>query len=106
MTYKGYTAIVTYDERDHIFHGHLTDTFDDVYFEGASVQALERAFHEAVDDYLTYCEETGRKPTKAFSGRLNVRMDVDLHRKAHVAAKRKGVSLNRLITEALSREIE
>ena len=106
MTYKGYNAIVTYDERDHIFHGHLTDTYDDVYFEGESVQELERAFHEAVDDYLAYCAETDREPTKVFSGRLNVRMDVGLHRRAHVVAKRRGLSLNRLITEALSRELD
>ena len=106
MTYRGYTAIIDFDDRDHIFPGHLADTFDDVYFEGTSVQELEQAFHDAVDDYLDYCSETGRKPTKEFSGRLNVRMDVALHRRAHVAAKRRGVSLNKLITEALSRELE
>ena len=102
MTYKGYTAIITYDERDHLFHGHLADTYDDVYFEGRSVEELEQVFHEAVDDYLAYCEESGRPPTKPFSGRFNVRLDVELHRRAHVAARRRGISLNRLITEVLS----
>ena len=106
MTYKGYTAVVRYDERDHLFHGHLADTYDDVFFEGTSVEELERAFHEAVEDYLAYCEETGRTPTKPFSGRLNVRMEADLHRRAHIEAKRRGVSLNRLITEALRRSVE
>ena len=66
------------------------------------MEELERAFHEAVDDYLAYCEESGRAPTKPFSGRLNVRLDVELHRRAHVAARRRGISLNRLITKALS----
>ena len=102
MTYKGYTAIITYDERDQLFHGHLADTYDDVFFEGQSVEELERAFHEATDDYLAYCQESNRVPTKPFSGRLNVRLDVQLHRRAHVAARRQGISLNRLITEALS----
>jgi predicted HicB family RNase H-like nuclease len=106
MTYKGYTAIVTYDDRDRIFHGRLADTYDDVYFEGASVEALERALHEALDDYLAYCQETGREPAKPFSGRLNIRMDADLHRRAHLAARRKGISLNTLIREAISKEIE
>ena len=64
MTYRGYTAIIDFDDRDHIFHGHLADTFDDVYFEGTSVQELEQAFHDSVDDYLDYCSDTGRKPTK------------------------------------------
>ena len=55
MNYKGYAAVVHYDERDRILHGHLLNTYDDVYFEGTSVEELETAFHEAVDDYLTYC---------------------------------------------------
>ena len=106
MTYKGYTAIITFDERDNIFHGHLADTYDDVFFEGDSVEALKQAFKEAVDDYLVYCQETGREPTKAFSGRLNVRLDVGLHRRAHITAQRRGISLNKLITETLSRALE
>ncbi len=106
MTYKGYTAIITYDDRDHIFHGHLADTYDDVYFEGTSVEALEQAFHEAVDDYLAYCEETVREPAKPFSGRLNIRMDADLHRRAHIEARRKGISLNRFIAEAIGQAVD
>ena len=43
--------------------GHFLGTYDDVYFEGSSVQELRAAFHEAVDDYLAYCEETGREPS-------------------------------------------
>ena len=106
MTYKCYTAIISYHDRDRIFHGHLADTYDDVYFEGTSVEALERAFYEAVDDYLAYCEETGRAPTKPFSGQLNIRMGTDLHRRAHIAARRKGISLNKFIMKAISKETE
>lgn len=106
MGYKGYTAVITFDERDNIFHGHLADTEDDVFFEGTSVEELERAFHEAVDDYLDYCQETGRTPTKPFSGKLNLRMDPELHRRAHITAMRRGVSLNTLVTEALAREVQ
>lgn len=61
LTYKGYTAVITYDERDYIFHGHLADTYDDVYFEGVSLEGLEQAFQEGIDDYLAYCEESNRK---------------------------------------------
>ena len=106
MQYKGYTAIVQYDDQDRIFHGHLADTYDDVFFEGSSVEELELAFSEAVDDYLSFCLENDHEPTKPFSGRLNLRMDVELHRRAHTAAQRGGVSLNKLITDALSKELE
>ena len=63
MTYRGYTAVIHYDKRDHIFHGHLAGTYDNVYFEGITIEELEAAFREAVDDYLAYCAETGREPS-------------------------------------------
>ena len=63
MEYKGFSASIEYDERDCIVHGRLTDSFDNVYFEGSSVEELEIAFREAVDDYLAYCAETGREPS-------------------------------------------
>ena len=106
MEYKGYKAVIEFDDRDTIFHGHLVDTYDDVYFEGKSVQELERAFKVAIDDYLEYCTSIGREPTKPFSGRLNVRMDNELHRRAHIEAQRRGISLNKLITDALSEAID
>ena len=63
MHYKGYAADIRFDGRDRIPHGHFLGTYDDVYFEGSSVEELRTAFHEALDDYLAYCEETGREPS-------------------------------------------
>ena len=68
MHYKGFSAAIRYDERDRIYHGQLTDSFDKVYFdnvyiEGSTVEELEIAFREAIDDYLAYCAETGRQPS-------------------------------------------
>ncbi len=63
MHYKGYSALIRYDERDRIYHGRLTDSFDNVYFEGCTVEELAIAFREAIDDYLAYCAETGRQPS-------------------------------------------
>jgi len=34
MYYKGFSAAIHYDERDRIYHGQLTDTYDNVYFGG------------------------------------------------------------------------
>lgn len=50
-----------------------------VNFEGQSVQELTEAFHEAVDDYLAYCEEEGIQPHKSYSGSLNVRLTPEIH---------------------------
>ncbi len=103
MQHKGYTAVVSFDADDRIFHGHLLGTRDQVYFEGDSVDALETAFREAVDDYLTYCGETNRTPSKPVSGRVNLRMGPELHQRAAVEAARRGKSLNAFISEALEK---
>ena len=63
MHYKGFSAAIRYDERDRIYHGQLTDTYDNVYFEGVTVEELKIAFRVAIDDYLAYCSETGREPS-------------------------------------------
>ena len=60
MKYKRYIARIEYDEDDRIFVGHLAGIKDIVGFHGSTVDELENAFHETVDNYLAICEETGR----------------------------------------------
>ena len=55
MFYKGYSARIDFDDEDRIFVGHLAGIRDIVGFHGSSVDDLEAAFHEAVDDYLAHC---------------------------------------------------
>ena len=80
MKYKGYEAIVDFDEADRIIHGHTLGIHDIMSFEADFVDRIERTFHEAVDDYIEQCTETGREPDKSFPGRSIVRMEPALHR--------------------------
>jgi predicted HicB family RNase H-like nuclease len=105
MTYKGYIGTVRYSEEDEVFHGKIEAINDLIMFEGTSVKALKKAFHEAVDDYLETCKEMGRAPQKPFKGSFNVRIPSDLHRKAVERATRMGVSLNQLVQKALEEKI-
>lgn len=57
MTYKGYLGSVAYNEKDQVFFGKIEGINGLVNFECESVKELTEAFHEAVDDYLTYCEK-------------------------------------------------
>ena len=50
----GYSAHIEFDEGDRIFVGHLAGIRDIVGFHGSSVDELEAAFHESVDDYLAH----------------------------------------------------
>ena len=66
MTYKGYSAQITYDAEDKIFTGRIADISDGVGFHADTAEALPSAFHEAVEDYVETCAKVGKKPLKAF----------------------------------------
>jgi len=55
LEYKGYTAHVELDADAGIFHGEVLDTRDVITFQGKSVDEVQEAFHESVDDYLEFC---------------------------------------------------
>ena len=101
MRYKGYEALVSFNEEDRILHGRVLNTRDVISFEAGTADDIEQAFHEAIDDYLEQCAESGCDPDKPFSGKLVLRIDPDLHRDAYLEAVRDGTSLNAWIAQSL-----
>lgn len=105
MTYLGYTAAVEYDADDRILTGRVLGLRDVILFEGASVEELEAAMRETIDDYLAICAEGGKEPDRPYSGRVGLRLDAALHRAAAVRAAEEGKSLNDLVIEALRERV-
>ena len=105
MKYKGYIARIEYDEEDRIFVGHLAGIKDIVGFHGSTVNELEEAFHEAVDNYLAISEETGRTAQKPYSGNLMLRVSPDIHAAVATAAQVQGKSINKWAAEVLYQAI-
>ncbi len=103
MKYKGYEAVIEYDEEAQIFHGEVLHLRDVITFQGESVKELEKAFHDSVDDYLDFCAQRGEKPEKPYSGKLIVRLDPQLHKAVTYQARRSNKSINAWISEALER---
>ena len=101
MTHKGYAARVEFDAEDRIFVGHIAGIRDIVGFHGESVDGLEAAFHEAVDDYLAVCKKLGQTPDKPYSGRVMLRLPPELHARASAAAQVNGLSFNQWAAQAL-----
>lgn len=101
MTHKGFTARIEYDERDRIFVGRILGIRDIVSFHGTSVDEVEAALHDAVDDYLAACKQLGQTPNKAASGNLMLRVPPDVHLQAQIAAQAHGQSLNQWATDVL-----
>jgi predicted HicB family RNase H-like nuclease len=103
MTYKGYEAIIEYDEDTEFFHGEILNLRDVITFQGQSVAELKQAFADSVEDYLAFCKERGEEPEKPYSGQFVVRLEPPLHRALVSAAKRAGMSLNKWVAATLER---
>ena len=104
MEYKGYVAVVEFDDEAGIFHGEVINTRDVITFQGASVKELKREFEKSVNVYLEFCKKHGKHPDKPFSGKLVLRMPPELHRALTVAAAKEKLSLNVLITKKLAED--
>ncbi len=102
MKYREYIARIEYDEEDRIFVGHLAGIKDIVGFHGSTVNELENAFHEAVDNYLAISKETGRVAQKPYSGNLMLRVSPDIHASVATAAQVHGKSINKWASEILN----
>ena len=102
MQYKGYAARIEYSDEDGCFVGHIAGIRDIVGFHGESVAEMRTAFVEAVDDYLSLCAETGKRPDKPYSGRIMLRVPPELHAQVAMQAEAQGLSLNQWATEKLA----
>jgi predicted HicB family RNase H-like nuclease len=105
MKYKGFIGSVAFSEADGVFFGKIEGIDGLVNFEGESVAELTNAFHEAVEDYLAYCEEEGIEPHKSYSGSLNVRLTPETHTRVAIMAKQLGISINAFIRKAVEQQI-
>lgn len=101
MEYQGYLGSVHYDHEDQIFYGKLEFIRSLVNYEGKDVKSLNRAFQQAVEDYLATCKHQGVSPETPFKGSFNVRTGTDLHRKAALYAKEHDMNLNQVVAKAL-----
>ena len=101
INYKGYFAKVEFDPEDHIFVGHIIGIRDIVGFHGESVEELETAFQEAVDNYLDACRELGQEPNKPYSGNLMLRVPAEVHAAVAAAAEASGKSINQWAARVL-----
>ncbi len=101
MKYNGYRASISYDEDDKIFVGEVFGVSDSLNFHGRSIEELEQAFHDCIDNYLSICAQIGKDPQKEFSGTFNVRTSPELHREASEYAALHNISLNQVVSKAI-----
>ena len=64
LKYKGYVGQAVYDDEARIIHGDVIGLRSVITFQGKSVDELEQAFRDSIDDYLDWCKERGEEPEK------------------------------------------
>ena len=106
LKHKGYVGTVEYSTPDEILFGRVLGIKDSISYEGETVVELKKDFHNGIDHYLEVCEKTGKEPEKPFSGKFVVRIPPNVHRDIALKAKKKKISINALVAEALNSEIE
>ena len=105
MTYKGYLAKISFDDRDNIFWGKVVGIKDSITFEGESVSELIEDFHNAIDHYLADCKQQGCTPAKPYSGKLTLRISPAIHAEIAAAAAHTGKSLNKWVADTLGQAV-
>lgn len=101
LEYKGYRTKIEYDVESNVLYGKIEGIRDLVNFEADDISAIEQEFHDAVDEYLAFCSETGKKPDKEYKGLFNVRISPQLHKKLAIDSFKTGESLNALVEKAI-----
>ena len=86
--YKGYEAVIEYDEADRLFFGRVINTRDIISFDGETVDELQQSFEAVINEYLEDCRQEGKEPDKAYSGQFNLQISPELHRKVSVQTKK------------------
>ena len=79
--YKGYSTRIEFDAESKLLHGKIEGIGDLVTFESRDASQIESEFHAAVDDYLAFCAEVGKRPEKEYRGLFNVRINPELHKR-------------------------
>lgn len=101
LEYKNYYTKIKYNSEDKILHGKIEGIADLVTFQCTNATKIEEEFHNAVDDYLVFCEEVGKDPDKSYKGSFNIRINPDLHKELVIKAFKNNESLNQTVENAI-----
>ena len=104
--YKDYLGSAEVDTENHVLVGRLLFIRDVITYSATQVADLEKAFQDAVDDYLGTCAELGDEPDVPCKGSFNVRVTPELHREAALLARSQGIKLNDWVSNELSEAVE
>lgn len=103
---EDYAYAVVWSEEDDVFIGRVTE-FRSLAAHGSTQEKALKEIRKVVELVIEELIEAGEKipepiSKKSFSGKLNLRMPKQLHRRLSLEAAREGISLNQWINAQLS----
>ena len=104
--YKGYYTKIEFDADAMLLHGKIEGISDLVTFESHDASQIENEFHAAVDDYLAFCEEVGKRPEKEYRGLFNVRIRPELHKRIAAEAMKRDMTMNAAVEQAIQMYVD
>ncbi|WP_337244976.1 type II toxin-antitoxin system HicB family antitoxin [Luteimonas sp. gir] len=101
----GHWAVISYDPDIDMFRGEFVGLNGNADFYANTVAKLKAEGARSLREFLSICEERGIEPEKDFSGTFNLRVGKKRHEELAVAAAARGVSMNKLIDQAIEHEL-
>ena len=107
MEYKGYIAVIGYDDSLDLLYGNVINAapYPIVNFMASDVEGLKREFRISIEDYLSWCEEDGNEPAKPFPGKLELPLYQELYRRIALAAAAEGLDMDEWVMEAIEQKL-
>jgi len=105
MEVDGYKAKIEYDPELDQFRGEILGLNGSADFYGKSPTSLRKEFRNSLRVFLEVCEEKGLSPTKAYSGKFNLRIPPRLHSEIAARATAEDKSINQWVSEALHNSV-
>jgi len=104
--YKGYYGGRLDVDENGFITGSVLGLRDVITFAGKTVDELNKAFRDSIDDYLEWCAERGKAPEKPYSGKFQVRVKPEMHRRIAAISEAKAMSMNAWVVRTLNEAIE
>lgn len=105
MKLDDYKAKIEYDPELDQFRGEILGLNGSADFYGKNPTSLRKEFRNSLKVFLDVCEEKGINPSREFSGKFNLRIPPNLHRKISAQAIAEEKSLNQFVSEILEQSI-
>ena len=101
LEYKGYLGTVEYSSVDNLLCGEVAGIRGLIMYHGDNLAELKRDFEEAVDHYLSCCEEEGTQAQTPCYGELSVKISPAVHKQLQIYSLHNGKTQNETVEDAL-----